>query len=288
MLNSKNNSNKISTKLEFLRSLSETISEANLALIEKENPGIETLAISAMELTPRFNKKDLLDLGIDTMPDFMLNRSLFASEMNRVRRFRTIKKLTSNIDQQRDQSPSSLREVHNFAIDFLGFDEKRFFCVGDALKVHRIVRTMLSCSPHPALKIYYDFQNNMLTSVPNKGDCLQISNITFGYKNGNCVKLTQKMYEGKSFKEAMVEIIKFDLKRIYLKLLNLEQFTFTDYRKRKVPLSLVDEDSLKANLLKMNVASIRALLHGRSDSDKKFIVDTFEEIVMNSSSNLYP
>ena len=86
----------------------------------------------------------------------------------------------------------------------------------------------------------------------------------------------------------MVEIIKFDLKRIYLKLLNLEQFTFTDYRKRKVPLSLVDEDSLKANLLKMNVSSIRALLHGRSDSDKKFIVDTFEEIVMNSSSNLYP
>ena len=204
MLNSNNKSNSISSKLDSLRSLSETISEVDLALIEEENLEFEKIAISAMKSTPRFNKKDLEDLGIDPVPDFMLDRSLFASDIDKVRRFRSIKKLTDNIDQNRDKRPSSLREVHNFAIDLLGIDEKRFFDVCEATKVNRIVKAMLSRHPHQSIKIYYDFKNNVLTSIPDKGDCLQISNISIGYKNGHCGKLTQKMNEGKSFKKSMI------------------------------------------------------------------------------------
>lgn len=287
MLNSNNKSNSISSKLDSLRSLSETISEVDLALIEEENSEFETIAISAMKSTPRFKKKDLEDLGIDPVPDFMLDRSLFALDMNKVRRFRAIKKLTNNIDHNRDKSPSSLREVHNFAIDLLGIDEERFFDIGEAIKVNRIVKAMLSRHPHQGIKIYYDFKNNVLTSIPDKGDCLQISNISIGYKNGHCGKLTQKMNEGKSFKKSMIEIIKFDLKQIYLKLSQMEHFSFADYRRRKVPLILVDEDSLKTNLSRMNVSAIKVLLRGRDQSDKQFIADTIQEMVMNSSENLY-
>ena len=287
MLNSNNKSNSIASKLDSLHSLSESISEVDLALIEEENSEFERIAISVMKSTPRFNKKDLEDLGIDPVPDFMLDRSLFASDMDKVRRFRNIKKLTNNIDQNRDRRPSSLREVHNFAIDLLGIDEKRFFDVGEATKVNRIVRAMLSKHPHQAIKIYYDFKNNVLTSVPDKGDCLQISNIAIGYKNGHCGKLTQKMNEGKSFKEALIESIKFDLKQTYLKLSQMEHFSFADYRRRKVPLILVDEDSLETNLSRMNVSSIKVLLRGRDQSDKQLIADTIQEMIMSSSENLY-
>lgn len=287
MLSSNNKSNSISSKLDSLRSLSETISEVDLSLIEEENSEFETIAISAMKSTPRFNKKDLEDLGIDPVPDFMLDRSLFASNMDKVRRFRAIKKLTENIDQKRDKSPSSLREVHNFAIDLLGIDDKRFFDVGEAIKVNRIVKAMLSRHPHQAIKIYYDFKNNVLTSIPDKGECIQISNIDIGYKNGRCGKLTQKMNEGKSFKEAMIEIIKFDLKQIYLKLSQMEHFTFSDYRKRKVPLALVDKDSLKMSLKRWEICSIQSFLMDRDESEKQIIAEIVKEMVLDSSRSLY-
>lgn len=67
----------------------------------------------------------------------------------------------------------------------------------------------------------------------------------------------------------------------------MEHFSFADYRRRKVPLILVDEDSLKTNLSRMNVSSIKVLLRGRDQSDKQFIADTIQEMVMNSSENLY-
>ena len=37
----------------------------------------------------------------------------------------------------------------------------------------------------------------------------------------------------------------------------------------------------------MNVSSIKVLLRGRDQSDKQFIADTIQEMVMNSSENLY-
>lgn len=287
MLSSNNKSNSISSKLDSLLSLSETISDADLALIEEENAEFERIAISAMKSTPRFNKKDLEDLGIDPVPDFMLDRSLFASDMDKVRRFRTIKKLTNNIDHNRDKSPSSIREVHNFAIDLLGVDEKRFFDIGEAIKVNRIVKAMLSRNPYQAIKIYYDFKNNVLTSIPNKGECIQISNINIGYKNGRCGKLTQKMNEGKNFKEALIEIIRFDLKQIYLKLSQMEHFSFKDYRQRKVPLVLVDKESLKMNLKGWEIRSIQSLLMDRDDSEKQIIAEIVKEMVLDSSKSLY-
>lgn len=287
MLSSNNKSNSISSKLDSILSLSETISDADLALIEEENAEFERIAISAMKSTPRFNKKDLEDLGIDPVPDFMLDRSLFASDMAKVRRFRDIKKLTDNIDQKRDKRPSSLREVHNFAIDLLGIDGKRFFDVGEAIKVNRIVKAMLSRNPHQAIKIYYDFKNNVLTSIPNKGECIQISNITIGYKNGRCGKLTQKMNEGKNFKEALIEIIRFDLKQIYLKLSQMEHFSFKDYRQRKVPLVLVDKESLKMSLKGWEIRSIQSLLMDRDDSEKQIIAEIVKEMVLDSSKSLY-
>ena len=146
---------------------------------------------------------------------------------------------------------------------------------------------MLSRHPHQTIKIYYDFKNNVLTSIPNKGECIQISNIDIGYKNGRCGKLTQKMNEGKSFKGSMIEIIKFDLKQIYLKLSQMEQFSFADYRKRKVPLVLVDKESIKMSLKRWEICSIQSLLMDRDDSEKQIIAEIVKEMVLDSSRSLY-
>lgn len=286
MLNT-NKSNLISSKLDGIRSLSETISELDLALIEKENPGSEAIAILAIKSKPQFNEKDLQTLGINKLPDFMLDRSIFASNFDKVKRFRSIKKLTNNIDQKTGKTPSTIKEVRDFAIDLLGVDEKRSFGITEATIVNRISTAMLSRYPHKTIKVYFDFQNNVITSIPNKSDCIEISTISIGYRNGHYSKLSQKMNEGKSFKEAMIEIIKFDLKQTYLKLFQLESFSFKDYRKRKVPLSLVDKESIKANLRRWEISSIQSLLMDRGDADRQIIAETVKEMVLDCSKSLY-
>lgn len=95
------------------------------------------------------------------------------------------------------------------------------------------------------------------------------------------------MNEGKSFKEAMIEIIKFDLEQTYLKLSQLESFEFKDYRKRKVPLSLVDKESLKANLRRWEISSIQALLSDRGEADKQIIAETVKEMILDLPQSLY-
>jgi len=281
-------SNLISSKLEAIRSLSETISESDLTLIVQENSDSEVIANSAMKSKPKLDKKDLRTLGIVSLPDFMLDRSVFASDLDKVKRFRSIKKLTNSIiNQQIGKTPSTIKEVRDFAIEVLGVDKNRFFGITEAVAINRIAKAMLSRHPHQTLKVYFDFEKNSLTSVPDKGDCLEISTISIGYRNGHYGKLTQKMIEGKSFKEAMVEIIKFDLKQTYLKVSQLESFTFKDYRQRKVPLSLVDKESVEANLRRWEISSIQSLLMDRSESDKQIIAELVKEMILDSSKSLY-
>ena len=281
-------SNLISSKLEAIRSLSETISESDLTLIVQENPDSEVIANSAMKSKPKLDKKDLRTLGIVSLPDFMLDRSVFASDLDKVKRFRSIKKLTNSIiNQQIGKTPSTIKEVRDFAIEVLGADKNRFFGITEAVVVNRIAKSMLSRHPHQTLKVYFDFEKNSLTSVPDNGDCIEISTISIGYRNGHYGKLTQKMIEGKSFKEAMVEIIRFDLKQTYLNLSQLESFTFKDYRKRKAPLSLVDKESVKANLRRWEITSIQSLLMDRSESDKQIIAELVKEMILDSSRSLY-
>lgn len=281
-------SNLISSKLEAIRSLSETISESDLTLIVQEKSDSEVIANSAMKSKPKLDKKDLRTLGIVSLPDFMLDRSVFASDLDKVKRFRSIKKLTNSIiNQQIGKTPSTIKEVRDFAIEVLGADKNRFFGITEAVAINRIAKAMLSRHPHQTLKVYFDFEKNSLTSVPDNGDCLEISTISIGYRNGHYGKLTQKMIEGKSFKEAMVEIIKFDLKQTYLKLSQLESFTFKDYRQRKVPLSLVDKESVEANLRRWEISSIQSLLMDRSESDKQIIAEIVKEMVLDSSKSLY-
>ena len=282
MLNT-NKSNLISSKLDGIRSLSETISELDLALIEKENPDSERIAALAVKSKPKFNEKDLLALDINPIPDFMLDRSIFASDLDKVKRFRSIKKFTNNIDQKTGKTPPTIKEIRDFAIDLLGVDEKHSFGITEAKIVNRIATAMLSRYPLKTIKVYFDFQNNVLTSIPNKGDCIEISSISIGYRNGCYGKLTQKMNEGKSFKEAMLEIIKFDLKQTYLKLFQLESFSFKDYRKRKVPLSLVDKELIKANLRGWEISSIQSLLMDRGDADRQIIAETVKEMILETS-----
>lgn len=281
-------SNLISSKLEAIRSLSETISESDLTLIVQENPDSEVNADSAMKSKPKLDKKDLRTLGIVSLPDFMLDRSVFASDLDKIKRFRSIKKLTNSIiNQQIGKTPSTIKEVRDFAIEVLGGDKNRFFGITEAVVVNRIAKAMLSRHPHQTLKVYFDFEKNSLTSVPNKGDCIEISTISIGYRNGHYGKLTQKMIEGKSFKEAMVEIIRFDLKQTYLNLSQLESFTFKDYRKRKAPLSLVDKESVKANLRRWEITSIQSLLMDRGEEDKQIIAELVKEMILDSSKSLY-
>lgn len=281
-------SNLISSKLEAIRSLSETISESDLTLIVQENLDSEVIANSAMKSKPKLDKKDLRTLGIVSLPDFMLDRSVFASDLDKVKRFRSIKKLTNSIiNQQIGKTPSTIKEVRDFAIEVLGGDKNRFFGITEAVVVNRIAKAMLSRHPHQTLKVYFDFEKNSLTSVPNKGDCIEISTISIGYRNGHYGKLTQKMIEGKSFKEAMVEIIRFDLKQTYLNLSQLESFTFKDYRKRKAPLSLVDKESVKANLRRWEITSIQSLLMDRGEEDKQIIAELVKEMILDSSRSLY-
>lgn len=281
-------SNLISSKLEAIRSLSETISESDLTLIVQENSDSEVIANSAMKSKPKLDKKDLRTLGIVSLPDFMLDRSVFASDLDKVKRFRSIKKLTNSIiDQQIGKTPSTIKEVRDFAIEVLGADKNRFFGITEAVAINRIAKAMLSRHPHQTLKVYFDFEKNSLTSVPNKGDCIEISTISIGYRNGHYGKLTQKMIEGKNFKEAMVEIIRFDLKQTYLNLSQLESFTFIDYRKRKAPLSLVDKESVKANLRRWEIRSIQSLLMDRGEEDKQIIAELVKEMILDSSKSLY-
>lgn len=281
-------SNLISSKLEAIRSLSETISESDLTLIVQENPDSEPVAISTLKSKPQINEKDLRTLGIEQLPDFMLDRSVFASDYDKVKRFRSIKKLTTAIIQQKTRkSPSTMKEVRDFAVEVLGVESNRFFDINEATIVNRIAKAMLSRHPHKTIKVYFNFENNVLTSQANKGDCIEISTISIGYRNGHFGKLTQKMNEGKSFKEAMIEIIKFDLEQTYLKLSQLESFEFKDYRKRKVPLSLVDKESLKANLRRWEISSIQALLSDRGEADKQIIAETVKEMILDSSRSLY-
>lgn len=283
-----NKSNLISSKLEAIRSLSETISESDLTLIVQENSDSEVIANSAMKSKPKLDKKDLRTLGIVSLPDFMLDRSVFASDLDKVKRFRSIKKLTNSIiNQQIGKTPSTIKEVRDFAIEVLGADKNRFFGITEALAINRIAKAMLSKHPHQTLKVYFDFEKNSLTSVPNKGDCIEISTISIGYRNGHYGKLTQKMIEGKNFKEAMVEIIRFDLKQTYLNLSQLESFTFIDYRKRKAPLSLVDKESVKANLRRWEIRSIQSLLMDRGEEDKQIIAELVKEMILDSSKSLY-
>lgn len=281
-------SNLISSKLEAIRSLSETISESDLTLIVQENSDSEVIANSAMKSKPKLDKKDLRTLGIVSLPDFMLDRSVFASDLDKVKRFRSIKKLTNSIiNQQIGKTPSTIKEVRDFAIEVLGVDKNRFFGITEAVAINRIATAMLSRHPHQTLKVYFDFEKNSLTSVPDNGDCIEISTISIGYRNGHYGKLTQKMIEGKSFKEAMVEIIRFDLKQTYLNLSQLESFTFKDYRKRKAPLSLVDKESVKANLRRWEITSIQSLLMDRGDEDKQIIAELVKEMILDSSISLY-
>lgn len=281
-------SNLISSKLEAIRSLSETISESDLTLIVQENSDSEVIANSAMKSKPKLDKKDLRTLGIVSLPDFMLDRSVFASDLDKVKRFRSIKKLTNSIiNQQIGKTPSTIKEVRDFAIEVLGVDKNRFFGITEAVAINRIAKAMLSRHPHQTLKVYFDFEKNSLTSVPDNGDCIEISTISIGYRNGHYGKLTQKMIEGKSFKEAMVEIIRFDLKQTYLNLSQLESFTFKDYRKRKAPLSLVDKESVKANLRRWEITSIQSLLMDRGDEDKQIIAELVKEMILDSSISLY-
>lgn len=281
-------SNLISSKLEAIRSLSETISESDLTLIVQENPDSEVIANSAMKSKPKLDKKDLRTLGIVSLPDFMLDRSVFASDLDKVKRFRSIKKLTNSIiNQQIGKTPSTIKEVRDFAIEVLGADKNRFFGITEAVAINRIAKAMLSRHPHQTLKVYFDFEKNSLTSVPDNGDCIEISTISIGYRNGHYGKLTQKMIEGKIFKEAMVEIIRFDLKQTYLNLSQLESFTFKDYRKRKAPLSLVDKESVKANLRRWEITSIQSLLMDRGEEDKQIIAELVKEMILDSSKSLY-
>lgn len=281
-------SNLISSKLEAIRSLSETISESDLTLIVQEKPDSEVIANSAVKSKPKLDKKDLRTLGIVSLPDFMLDRSVFASDLDKVKRFRSIKKLNNSIINQKiGTTPLTIKEVRDFAIEVLGVDKNRFFGITEVVVINRITKIMLSRHPHQTLKVYFDFEKKSLTSVPDKGDCLEISTISIGYRNGHYGKLTQKMIEGKSFKEALVEIIKFDLKQTYLKLSQLESFTFKDYRQRKVPLSLVDKESVEANLRRWEISSIQSLLMDRSESDKQIIAELVKEMILDSSKSLY-
>lgn len=67
----------------------------------------------------------------------------------------------------------------------------------------------------------------------------------------------------------------------------MEHFSFADYRRRKVPLILVDEESIKMSLKRWEIRSIQSLLMDRDESEKQIIAEIVKEMVLESSKSLY-
>lgn len=286
MINSTTKNGKMSDKLNLLLKFSETISEKDLALFLEEVPGVEKLANYALTGKIKLSQKNFDDARIKVVPKILQDRFELSSDIELVKTFRSAKKLINMVDSGNDRSKITMKKLQKFAVDCLGMDPTYSFDLECIPAIKLIVVELLKRFPHATWKIYYDFNSNSLTSNPEKGDCILISTVSIGYNKGICHEITERMHNGKTFKEALIENLQKGLRKTYLKLSQLESFSFKEYNKRKIPLALVDRFSLVDNLERMNVSSINKLLKGRNLEDRLLIAEIIKDLIVDPPEEL--
>lgn len=269
-------------KLEKLRELSETISVDDLNFLDAERVNFETLALEAMTLKPKINLSDLKNLQIKTPPSFLFDYEEFSNNFEIVNEFKKIKKILNKIKFfiNEELIESELMELRSFTTQTLGSENYVSFNEEERLSLENIVIELLCPINAKTIKVYFNFNNEKLTSIPETGDCLLVASITIGYKNGLFSSLLKMMSSGKTFKEAFLEKLKFQMGETYVRIYKMDKYSFKDYEKRKIPLVLVPNESIAQSLKSKDLGTLGRILKGRPLSDKERILDIIATLII--------
>ena len=276
-----NQQSQTTLKLEKLRALSETISVDDLNFLEVERVNFETLALEAITLKPKINLSDLQKLQIKTPPSFLFDYEEFSNNFEIVNEFKKIKKTLSRIKFANEELiESDLMELRSFTTQTLGSKNSVSFNEEERLSLENIVIELLRPINAKTIKVYFNFNKEKLTSIPETGDCLLVASITIGYKNGLFSSLLKMMSSGKTFKEAFLEKLKFQMGETYVRIYKMDKYSFKDYEKRKIPLVLVPNESIAQSLKSKDLGTLGRILKGRPLSDKERILDIIATLII--------
>lgn len=276
-----NKQSQATLQLENLRKLSETISVDDLDFLDVERVNFETLALETMNLKPEIKLSDLKRLQIKTPPSFLFDYEEFSKNFEIVNEFKKIKKTLNKIKFfiNEELIESELMELRSFTTKILGAENSVSFNEEERLSLENIVIELLRSINSKTVKIYFNFNNEKLTSIPETGNCLLVASITIGYKNGLFSSLLKMMSSGKTFKEAFLEKLKFQMGETYVRIYKMDKYSFKDYEKRKIPLVLVPNESIAQSLKSKNLETLSKILKGRPLSDKERILDIIASFI---------
>lgn len=276
-----NKQSQATLQLENLRKLSETISVDDLDFLDVERVNFETLALETMNLKPEIKLSDLKRLQIKTPPSFLFDYEEFSKNFEIVNEFKKIKKTLNKIKFfiNEELIESELMELRSFTTKTLGAENSVSFNEEERLSLENIVIELLRSINSKTVKIYFNFNNEKLTSIPETGNCLLVASITIGYKNGLFSSLLKMMSSGKTFKEAFLEKLKFQMGETYVRIYKMDKYSFKDYEKRKIPLVLVPNESIAQSLKSKNLETLSKILKGRPLSDKERILDIIASFI---------
>lgn len=270
-------------KLEQLRKLSETISVKDLGFLDVEAPDFEKWALESQTIKPNIQFSDLKNLRIKTPPTFLLDYEEFSKDKEIVNQFKKIKQTLYRL--QMFSNPElvepELEKLRDFATQTLGVEKRvSFNREKERLSLERIVIELLRPVNQKTIKVYFDFNNEKLTTKPETGYCLMVASITIGSKSGTFSRVISLMNSGKTFKEAFLEKLKFQMKENYVRIYKMDKYSFKDYVKRKVPLALVPDDSIVGSLKSKDLRSLLKILDGRPLSDKERILNIIGSLII--------
>ena len=262
---------RVNYKLEQLRKLSETVSVKDLVFLDVEAPDFEKWALESQTIKPNIQFSDLKNIRIKTPPTFLLDYEEFSKDKEIVKQFKKIKQTLYRL--QMFSNPElvepELEKLRDFTTQTLGVEKRvSFNREKERLSLERIVIELLRPVNQKTIKVYFDFNNEKLTTKPETGDCLMVASITIGSKSGTFSRVISLMNSGKTFKEAFLEKLKFQMKENYVRIYKMDKYSFKDYEKRKIPLALVPDDSIVGSLKSKDLRSLLKILDGRPLSDK--------------------
>lgn len=234
-----------------------------------------------MNLKPEIKLSDLKRLQIKTPPSFLFDYEEFSKNFEIVNEFKKIKKTLNKIKFfiNEELIESELMELRSFTTKTLGAENSVSFNEEERLSLENIVIELLRSINSKTVKIYFNFNNEKLTSIPETGNCLLVASITIGYKNGLFSSLLKMMSSGKTFKEAFLEKLKFQMGETYVRIYRMDKYSFKDYEKRKIPLVLVPNESIAQSLKSKNLETLCKILNGRPLSDKERILDIIASFI---------
>lgn len=273
----------VNYKLEQLRKLSETVSVKDLGFLDVEAPDFEKWALESQTIKPNIQFSDLKNLRIKTPPTFLLDYEEFSKDKEIVNQFKKIKQTLYRL--QMFSNPElvepELEKLRDFATQTLGVEKRvSFNREKERLSLERIVIELLRPVNQKTIKVYFDFNNEKLTTKSETGDCLMVASITIGSKSGTFSRVISLMNSGKTFKEAFLEKLKFQMKENYVRIYKMDKYSFKDYEKRKVPLALVPDDSIVGSLKSKDLRSLLKILDGRPLSDKERILNIIGSLII--------